>query len=101
PPQISPGGQAPHESVPSHPSTTSPHCAPNASHVIGVHPQRFATLTPHVRGGPHEPHASRRPQPSSIVPHCAPSWEHVRQPPCAPVSCAPPVLSCSWPTSSP
>src|SRR5262249_45552399 len=54
PPQLDGARQAPHESIPPHPSATIPHDAPTAPHVVGVHPHRFAVPPPpHVCGGVH------------------------------------------------
>jgi hypothetical protein len=52
--------------MPPHPSSTVPHLAPDASHVLGLHPQWLATpAPPHVCGGVQVPQSSVRPQPSA------------------------------------
>jgi hypothetical protein len=65
-------------SIPPHPSSITPQCAPAASHVLGLQPQRLAApAPPHVSGAVHVPQLSVFPQPSETVPQFKLSVRHV------------------------
>jgi hypothetical protein len=82
PPHVSPVGHVPQLGVnPPHPSATTPHVAPAAAHVRGVHMPPSVLLVPHVNSVPpppqvsgavHVPQSTTPPQPSPIGPHVAP-----------------------------
>jgi hypothetical protein len=78
PPHIAGAVHALQSTMPPQPSGKRPQFAFNASHVFGLHPQRFGTFAPQVVPGSRQsPHSTALPQPSEIVPHSAASSGHV------------------------
>jgi hypothetical protein len=66
--------QVPQSSEPPQPSSTKPHSAPSAVHVLGEHPQMFASPPPPQDAGAVHvlPQSSIDPQLSGIIPQFLP-----------------------------
>jgi hypothetical protein len=82
-PQVWPGGQAPHSSVPQHPSLTWPQSAPSWAQVCGEQspaPHTLGIEAPHWKRkqvDQQKPHSRMLPQPSPMGPQLAPAWAQV------------------------